>query len=151
MNLYSRFILAWDISNAMTARWCKYVFDRGISWYSIPEIFNTNQGSQLSSDIWVHAMEDNGIRQSMDGKGSAIDNVFTERFWRSYTDNEVVLLRSTSGWCPKPLRCRYSYYSELPKIGFSIQVTILVDPEDRHPKTNHPMQKRACGASSGRE
>lgn len=65
MDLYFRFILAWDISNAMTAKWCKYAFDQGISWYPTPEIFNTNQGSQFSSDIWVHAMEDNGIRQRM--------------------------------------------------------------------------------------
>jgi len=84
MDLYSRFILAWDISNAMTAKWCKYVFDQGISWYPTPEIFNTDQGSQFSSEIWVHAMENNGIHQSMDGKGRAIDNVFIERFWRSY-------------------------------------------------------------------
>lgn len=84
MDLYSRFILAWDMANAMTAKWCKYVFDRSIYWYPTPDIFNTDQGSQFSSDIWAHAMQDNGIKQSMDGKGRAIDNVFIERFWRSY-------------------------------------------------------------------
>ena len=84
MDLYSRFILAWDIANAMTSKWCKHVFDQCINWYPTPEIFNTDQGSQFSSDIWVHAMKDNGILQSMDGKGRAIDNVFIERFWRSY-------------------------------------------------------------------
>ncbi|NRB65693.1 MAG: transposase, partial [Saprospiraceae bacterium] len=47
-------------------------------------MFNIDQGSQCSSDVWVHAMEDNGIRQSIDGKGRAIDNVFIERFWRRH-------------------------------------------------------------------
>ena len=84
MDLYSRYILAWDISNTMSSKWCKYVFDECINWYPTPEIFNTDQGSQFSSDIWIQAMEDNGIRQSMDGKGRAIDNIFIERFWRSY-------------------------------------------------------------------
>lgn len=84
MDLYSRFILAWDIANAMTAKWCKQVFEQGICWYPTPGIFNTDQGSQFSSDIWVRAMNDNGIQQSMDGKGRAIDNIFIERFWRSY-------------------------------------------------------------------
>jgi len=84
MDLYSRFILAWDIANAMTANWCKSVFERCLYWYPTPDIFNTDQGSQFSSDSWVHAMQDNGIQQSMDGKGRAIDNIFIERFWRSY-------------------------------------------------------------------
>ena len=65
MDLYSRFILAWDIANAMTARCCKYVFDQTIHWYPTPDLFNTDQGSQFSSDIWVHAMQENGIKQSM--------------------------------------------------------------------------------------
>ena len=84
MDLFSRYILAWDISNTMTAKWCKYVLDECLMFYPTPEIFNTDQGSQFSSDIWIYSMEDNGILQSMDGKGRAIDNVFIERFWRSY-------------------------------------------------------------------
>lgn len=84
MDLYSRYILAWDISNAMTAKWCKHVLDQCLIFCPTPEIFNTDQGSQFSSDIWITAMQDNGILQSMDGKGRAIDNVFIERFWRSY-------------------------------------------------------------------
>jgi putative transposase len=95
MDLFSRFILAWDIANAMTAKWCKYVLDQCIYWYPTPEIFNTDQGSQFTSDIWVSAMKDNGIEQSMDGKGRAIDNVFIERFWRSYK----VSVRATT-CCP---------------------------------------------------
>jgi len=97
MDLYSRFILAWDISNAMTANWCKSVFDQCMYWYPTPDIFNTDQGSQFSSDIWVHAMENNGIQQSMDGKGRAIDNIFIERFWRSYKYEYLYLNAPDSG------------------------------------------------------
>lgn len=96
MDLYSRFIVAWDIANAMTAKWCKDVFDRSIYWYPTPDIFNTDQGGQFSSDLWVHAMHDNGIKQSMDGKGRAIDNVFIERFWRSYK-YEYLYLNAVEG------------------------------------------------------
>ena len=84
MDLFSRYILAWDISNTMTAKWCNYVLQKCLIYYPSPDIFNTDQGSQFSSDIWIYAMIDNGILQSMDGKGRAIDNVFIERFWRSY-------------------------------------------------------------------
>ena len=74
MDLFSRFILSWDISNAMTSKWCEYVFKKCIYWYPTPVIFNTDQGSQFSSENWVSAISDNGIRQSMDGKGRAIDH-----------------------------------------------------------------------------
>lgn len=97
MDLFSRYILAWDISNAMTSKWCKNVFDQCINWYPTPEIFNTDQGSQFSSEIWVNAMVDNGIRQSMDGKGRAIDNIFIERFWRSFKYEYLYLNAAISG------------------------------------------------------
>lgn len=91
IDLYSRYILGWDISNTMSAKWCKHLLDQCLYWYPRPEIFNTDQGSQFSSDIWISAMLDNGIRQSMDGKGRAIDNIFIERFWRTYKYEYVYL------------------------------------------------------------
>ena len=97
MDLYSRFFLAWDIANSMTAKWCKHVFDQCTFWYPTPDIFNTDQGVQFSSDIWVKAMADNGILQSMDGKGRAIDNIFIERFWISYKYEYLYLNAPTSG------------------------------------------------------
>ena len=84
MDLYSRYILAWDISNNMTAEWCCRVLRECLEWYPTPEIFNTDQGSQFTADLWINLLKDNGIQISMDGKGRAIDNIFIERFWRSY-------------------------------------------------------------------
>jgi len=84
MDLYSRYILAWDISNSMTANWCVEVLEECLEWYPTPEIFNTDQGSQFTADLWINQLKENGIQISMDGKGRAIDNIFIERFWRSY-------------------------------------------------------------------
>lgn len=84
MDLYSRYILTWDISNNMTADWCAGVLKECLEWHPTPEIFNTDQGSQFTADVWIHQLKDNGIQISMDGKGRAIDNIFIERFWRSY-------------------------------------------------------------------
>ena len=84
MDLYSRCILFWDISNTMTAKWCREVVEEALARHSKPEIFNTDQGSQFTSDTWVECLKNKGIKISMDGKGRAIDNIFIERFWRSY-------------------------------------------------------------------
>lgn len=84
MDLYSRYILEWDISNSMTAKWCKWVLEKTLWNYPTPEIFNTDQGAQFTADLWTEYLKDNGIKISMDGKGRAIDNIFIERFWRTY-------------------------------------------------------------------
>ncbi|MEM6321946.1 MAG: IS3 family transposase [Bacteroidota bacterium] len=96
MDLYSRYILAWDISNNMTAAWCIQVLKECLEWYPSPEIFNTDQGSQFTADLWVDMLQNNGIRISMDGKGRAIDNIFIERFWRSYK-YEYLYLNAPNG------------------------------------------------------
>ena len=96
MDLYSRFILAWDISNSMTADWCYSVLKECLEWYPTPEIFNTDQGAQFTADQWVCGLKENGIQISMDGKGRAIDNIFIERFWRSYK-YEYLYLNAPNG------------------------------------------------------
>lgn len=96
MDLYSRYILAWDISNSMTADWCKSVLNECLEWYPTPEIFNTDQGSQFSAELWINELKENGILISMDGKGRAIDNIFIERFWRSYK-YEYLYLNAPNG------------------------------------------------------
>lgn len=84
MDLFSRYILAWDISNNMTAKWCAGVLQECLEWHPTSDIFNTDQGSQFTADEWTNCLKDNGVLISMDGKGRAIDNIFIERFWRSY-------------------------------------------------------------------
>jgi putative transposase len=83
MDLYSRFIVGWSVSNTMDATWCTGVMRDAIKRYGAPEIVNTDQGSQYTSQEHTQLLKDHNIQISMDGKGRAIDNIFIERFWRT--------------------------------------------------------------------
>lgn len=97
IDLYSRFIVNWGLSNTMTAEWCTAIIDEGFKKYGKPEIFNTDQGSQFTSEVYVSFMQDAEVQISMDGKGRAIDNIFIERFWRSIKQECVYLYPSNGG------------------------------------------------------
>lgn len=84
IDLFSRYLVNWTISNTMTAQWCVTAIQEAFLLNGKPEIFNTDQGSQFTSDLYVELLKDEQVQISMDGKGRAIDNVFIERFWRSY-------------------------------------------------------------------
>ena len=91
IDLHSRCVVKWDISNTMTADWCAKNLQEAIDEFGCPEIFNTDQGSQYTSDIHTKVLKDNNIKISMDGKGRAIDNIFIERLWRSVKYENVYL------------------------------------------------------------
>jgi len=74
IDVFSRKIVGWGISNSMSAQWCKNVLDDTIATHGKPEIVNSDQGSKYSSALWTQYLEDQGIRISMDGKGRALDN-----------------------------------------------------------------------------
>ena len=83
MDLYSRKVLAWRLSNSLDADFCVAALENGLMNYGIHEIFNTDQGSQFTSEVFTDVLKKNGIQISMDGKGRWVDNVFIERLWRS--------------------------------------------------------------------
>jgi len=91
MDWYSRKILAWRASNTMDADFCVEALEEAISRYGAPEIFNTDQGAQFTSEAFTGILKAAGIRISMDGKGRWVDNVFVERLWRSLKYEEVYL------------------------------------------------------------
>lgn len=91
IDLHSRFVVNWSLSNTMTAEWCTQVLDEAIQKHGKPEIFNTDQGSQFTSDEFIKKLKDNEIQISMDGKGRALDNIFIERLWRSVKYENVYL------------------------------------------------------------
>ena len=91
IDVYSRKILNWSISNSMTTEWCKELLEDTIQMYGIPEIHNSDQGSQYTSNIYVNVLKDNNIKISMDGKGRALDNIYMERFWRSIKWEKIYL------------------------------------------------------------
>ncbi len=91
IDLYSRKILSWKLSNTMDASFCRDALDEAIRLYGTPKIFNSDQGSQFTSGTMIGALKENNIQISMDGKRRWIDNVFIERFWRSIKYEEVYL------------------------------------------------------------
>jgi putative transposase len=88
VDLYSRKVLNWSVSNTMDTDWCTEVLNQTIALNGTPEIFNTDQASTgaafgFTSETFTKALKDNNIKISRDGKGRAIDNIFVERLWRT--------------------------------------------------------------------
>ena len=86
---YSRKVLAWQVSNTMDANFCVDGLVAAINEYGVPEIFNTDQGSQFTSERWIRVLQENAIKISMDRRGCALDNIFVERLWRSVKYEDV--------------------------------------------------------------
>ena len=91
IDLYSRYVVGWDVSNSMTTEWCVGVLKEAIERCGKPEIINSDQGSQFTADHYIDLLKTNDIQISMDGKGRALDNVFIERLWRSVKQEYVYL------------------------------------------------------------
>jgi putative transposase len=87
----TRRVLAWQLSNSMTVDFCLDAIEAAIRGYGVPEILNTDQGSQFTGTTFVDLVQQHGIQISMDGKGSWRDNVFVERLWKSVKYEEVYL------------------------------------------------------------
>jgi putative transposase len=91
LDLYSRKVLSWRLSNTLDATFCVDALEEALRRHGTPEIFNTDQGSQFTSDAFTDVLKQADIRISMDGKGRWIDNVFIERLWRSLKYEEIYL------------------------------------------------------------
>lgn len=83
MDWHSRAVLSWRLSNTMDTDFCVAALEEAMNDYGVPEIFNTDQGSQFTSQEFTQILKDAGVAISMDGKGRWMDNVFIERLWRS--------------------------------------------------------------------
>lgn len=94
---YSRKVLSWRLSNTLETDFCVEALQEALEKYGTPEIFNTDQGSQFTSDDFVSVLEEKNIRISMDGRGRWIDNVFVERLWRSLKYEDVYLKAYENG------------------------------------------------------
>ena len=83
IDLHTRYVVNWGISNTMTAEWCCQLVEETIDIHGKPEIINSDQGSQFTSQEYTEMLSGKGIKISMDGKGRSIDNIFIERLWKS--------------------------------------------------------------------
>ena len=97
LDLVSRKVLSFRLSNTLTPDFCVEALKEAIARYGAPEIFNTDQGAQFTCAAWIDVLNASNVRISMDGKGRWIDNVFIERVWRSVKYEDIYLKAYENG------------------------------------------------------
>lgn len=108
---FSRYVLSWRLSLNLDTTFCLEALSEALS-VAKPQIFNTDQGSQFTSQEFTTTLESAGIRVSMDGRGRALDNVFVERLWRSVKYEEVYLKDYSSVWeAERSLAAYFEFYN----------------------------------------
>ena len=112
IDLYTRYVVSWGISNSMTAEWCTEIVREAIGLQGKPEMLNSDQGSQFTSEVYINMLKEHEIRISMDGKGRAIDNIFIERLWRTVKYENIYLHAYEDGLSLyKGLQKYFSFYN----------------------------------------
>ncbi len=108
---FSRYVLSWRLSNSLEAAFCIEALEEALE-KGRPVIFNTDQGSQFTSNDFTGFLLDKGIKVSMDGRGRVFDNIFVERLWRSVKYEEVYLKDYQTGWEAKEgLKSYFDFYN----------------------------------------
>ena len=111
LDWFSRYVVAWEVSITLEADFCVMALKRALG-SARPEIFNTDQGSQFTSDDFIGVLESRGINISMDGKGRWMDNMFIERLWWSVKYQDVYLKAYSSiAEARKGLRMYFEFYN----------------------------------------
>jgi len=132
---FSRYVLAWRLSNTLDGSFCLEMLDEALS-RGKPEVFNTDQGVQFTAQAWTGRLEAAGVAVSMGGRGRCLDNVFVERLWRS-VKYEDIYLRGYEG-VPELARglTRYFefYNEERPHQALDYRTPVVVYQERRRPK-----------------
>jgi putative transposase len=112
MDWASRKVLAWRLSNTLDASFCTEALEEALARYGTPDIFNTDQGSQFTSEAFTTILQKHGIDISMDGKGRWLDNVFIERLWRSVKYEDIYLKGYDSiGAARQGLKTYFDFYN----------------------------------------
>lgn len=111
MDWYSRYVLAWEVSVSLDSSFCVSALERALR-KAKPEIFNTDQGAQFTSQAFREKLLVEGIQISMDSRGRALDNIFVERLWRSVKYEEIFLKDYRNvGEAIKGLRSYFQFYN----------------------------------------
>jgi putative transposase len=132
LDWYSRYVLAWELSNTLDADFCVAAVGRALR-RGRPEIFNTDQGSQFTSAAFTRCLEDHGVRISMDGRGRCFHNVFIERLWRTVKYEEVYLKDYAD--VPQTYRelgayfQRYNHHRLHQSLGYRTPAEVYGEPE----------------------
>ena len=112
IDLYSRKVLTWELSNTLDANFCCDALIRALEKYGSPEIFNSDQGSQFTSESFTKILKGREIKISMDGKGRALDNIYIERLWRSLKYEDIYIQRYDDvSECRKGIENYFKFYN----------------------------------------
>ena len=116
MDWFSRYVLAWELSNTLDSEFCVVALNRALAEHGPPGISNTDQGSQFTSGEYIGVLKNAGVRVSMDGRGRVTDNIFIERLWRSVKYEDIYLRDYADGIAARGGLERYFrfYNSERP-------------------------------------
>ncbi len=113
MDWFTRAVLSWRLSNTLDPSFCVAALREAMSRYGMPDIFNTDQGSQFTCEDFTGVLKEGGIRISMDGKGRWMDNIFIERLWRSLKYECVYLRELETGFhASREIGAWFNYYNE---------------------------------------
>lgn len=161
---YSRRVLSWRISNSMEAAFCVDCLQEALRHHAKPEVFNSDQGAQFTSQAFTGVLLREGITISMDGRGRAFDNIFVERLWRSVKHEDVYLKGySSMGELLTGLRQYFAFYNGQ-RMHQALQYStpdevyasasgggaLIVDKFPR-PPVEQPVALRCTGSSTGKE
>ena len=97
IDVHTRYIVGWSLSNTMTSQWCIETIAEAMIIHGVPEIINSDQGTQFTCSDYVDFLKSNNVQISMDSKGRAIDNIYIERFWRSIKYEHIYLFAYENG------------------------------------------------------
>ena len=112
MDWHSRYVVSWRLSNTLEASFCAEALSEALE-RGRPEVFNTDQGSQFTSQEFTQVLQDRGVKISMDGKGRYADNIFVERLWRTVKYEEVYLKAyASAGEARRELGAYFQFYND---------------------------------------
>lgn len=140
IDLHSRYLLSWRLSNSLSLFFCLEALKEALDRYGAPCIFNTDQGSQFTSDEWLYTLLNWGIRPSMTGVGRCLDNVYSERFWRTLKYENAYIYGYNS---MTDARCKIGSFIEFYNRQRPHQSLGYKTPEEVY--KNLPMESRPAG------
>ena len=112
MDWHSRYVLSWRLTNTLEAGFCAEALTEALD-RGRPDVFNTDQGSQFTSQEFTQVLQDRGVKISMDGKGRYADNIFVERLWRTVKYEEVYLKAyASAGEARRELGAYFRFYND---------------------------------------
>jgi putative transposase len=155
LDIASRKVLAFRLSNTLTADFCVAALQEALARFGRPEIFNTDQGAQFTSEDWLEVLKGAGVRISMDGKGRWVDNVFIERLWRSVKYENTYLVAYRDGReAQQQLSGYFNFYNRRrlhQALGYRTPDEVYFCVRDSEfPHTEHPGKYHLTRAWTGR-